>query len=262
MVVGLLVGAGVVAAKSSSYVGTWVQNLRKHAACQVPRTFEIDRVRYQITKLDDEIKSRFGPIAEKMAEAEDLRAQVTVGRANLAKQTHQLEALTKQVEAGNELVLLDTTKLNAKDAHTKMARDFQHFKQTKGMLEQKEKRLNALEATIAKSKQQIERLHTQKVEFERQLAELELREQELTLDRETAPARSDSGLVADIKSTLESIKRGQAVERNKSNLAREFEGKVPAAEVNTPQVTPEEVRRCLDGKAIPTMPKVVQAENE
>lgn len=261
MVVSLLVGAGVFAAKSSSYVGTWVQNLRKQCVSQVPRSFEIDRVRYQITKLDDEIKSKFGPIAEKMAEADELSAQVKIARTNLDKQTQQLDALTKQVEAGSEFVILDTTKLTAKAAQAKMARDFQFFKQTKSMVEQKEKRLTALEATIAKSKQQVERLHAQKVEFERQLAELELREQELNSDQGSASVRNDGGLVTDIKSTLDSIKRSQNVDRNKLNLAREFEGKT--AEVNTaPQVTPEEVRHYLNGKNTPVMPKVVQVEND
>jgi chromosome segregation ATPase len=263
VVVGLLVSAGVVAARSSSYVGTWVQNLRRQVTGQVPRSFEIDRVRYQISKLDDEIKAKFGPIAEKMAEAEDLSAQVKAGRASLDRQTKQLKALTEQVEAKTDYVVLDTTRLTLSQAKAKMARDFQFFKRTKSSLEQKEKRLNALEQTIAKSKERLDRLHSQKVEFERQLAELELREQELAMEKEATPTRCKDGLVADIQSTLDGIQRSQSVDRAKLDLAREFDGKVTPADINAvPQVTVEEVRRGLDGKTAPEMPKVVQVGSE
>ena len=132
----------MVAARSSSYVGTGCKPASRKGLGhrQVPRSFEIDRVRYQISKLDDEIKAKFGPIAEKMAEAEDLSAQVKAGRASLDRQTKQLKALTEQVEAKTDYVVLDTTRLTLSQAKVKMARDFQFFKRTKSSLEQKEKR--------------------------------------------------------------------------------------------------------------------------
>jgi len=259
VVVGLLVGAGVVAAKSSSYVGTWCQNFRKQVTASVPRSFEIDRVRYQIARLDDEIKAKFGPIAEKMAEADELNAHIKAGRVSVERQAKQLKDLTEQVEAKSAFVTVESAKLTAAEARARLARDFRHLKQTRSLLEQKEKRLHALEKTIARSREHVERLSTQKVEFERQLAELELREQELTMEREASPVKDKDGLVADIKSTLDSIKRGQTVERAKHNLAREFEAKVTQPDAE-PEVSTQEVRRFLDGA--PPMPKVVKADQE
>ena len=61
--------AGVAVAKSSSHVCAWMDGLRRHVAGWESRDAKMDRVRYQIGKLDAKIKDSLGPIAEKMQEA-------------------------------------------------------------------------------------------------------------------------------------------------------------------------------------------------
>jgi len=253
--VGLLLTAGVAAVKYSSYAGTLWHNLCKSAAQQVPRGFKIDEVRYQIAQLDAEIEAAHGPIAEKMAEAQELRAQVQAGRASLAKQAKSLEALTSKVEAGEEHVVLDQARLTTREARAKMTRDLRHFRETKALLEQKEKHLKAVEETVAQAKQTLAQMRAERAEFARQLAEIELREQKIRHEQSANTARKGSGLSAQIKSNLANLKRGQAVDENRSKLAREFD---PPGDEETPaevQATPEEVRRALDGRAAEPAPQ-------
>jgi len=254
VVVGLLVTAGVTAAKSSSHICSWVDGLRRQVAGWESREGKMDRVRYQIGKLDAKIKDSLGPIAEKMQEAEELGARVKSGRTTLESQAKALEALTQKAEK-HEVAALDRARLTEA---------FHSFKRDRHLQEQREKRLKALEETIAKSKVRVERLYTQKVEFERQLAELELREQNLRLEQDGSPAQSNDPLIADIRETLNHIKRSQSVDQKKMDVDREIRNKVPtptAPVVTEPQVTPQEVRRFLDGKT-PAMPQVVHGEDE
>jgi len=258
VVVGLLVTGGVVAAKSSSHFCAWMDGWRRHVAGWESREAKMDRVRYQITKLDAKIKESLGPIAEKMQEAEELGAKVKSGRVALERQAKDLDTLTQKAEK-HEGSAIDRSRLTE---------SFHSFKRDKHLQVQREKRLQALEETIAKSKVRVERLYTQKVEFERQLAELELREQDLQLAQDGATAQSNDPLVKDIRETLNSIKRSQSVDQKKLDVDREIRSKVqqtapPTTEqqVAQPQVSPEDVRRFLDGKA-PAMPQVSHTDDE
>jgi chromosome segregation ATPase len=249
------VTAGVAAAKSSSRICSWVDGLRRQVAGWESRDAKMDRVRYQISNLDAKIKDSLGPIAEKMQEAEELQARVKTGRTALERQAKELETLTQKAEK-HEVAALDRVRLTEA---------FHSFKRDKHLQEQREKRLKALDETIAKLKVRVERLYTQKVEFERQLAELELREQDLRLAQDGAPAQSNDPLIAEIRETLNSIKRSQSVDQKKLDVDREIRNRLPnppaPPAVAEPQVSPQEVRRFLDGKA-PAMPQVVHGDDE
>lgn len=253
VVVGLLLTAGVTVAKSSSRVGAWLDGWRRQFASWESRESKMDRVRYQISKLDARIKDSLGPIAEKMQEADELSVKVKSGGAALERQAKELEALTQKAEK-HEVAAIDRARLTE---------SFHAFKRDKHLQEQREKQLKALEETIARAKVRVERLYAQKVEFERQLAELELREQNLNLAEDGSPAQSNDPLIADIRDTLNSIKRSQSVEQNKSRVDREIRSKLPAppAAAAEPPVSPQEVRRFLDGQT-PTMPQVAQKDDE
>jgi chromosome segregation ATPase len=249
--VGLLLAAGAVAVKYSSAAGTLWQNLCKSASQQVPRDFKIDEIRYQITQYDTDIDAARLAIAEKKADRDDLRRELQTARATLAKQGKELEALAGKVETGTGLVGQGTDRAD----RTRMTRELRRYQETKALVAQKEKHLEALEGTIAEALQALAQMETERAEFARELAEVERREQQLKQERATTSARKGSGSSAQIRKNLAAVKREQAVEtyRNSPDLDADSTG--DTHEQTAVQATPEDVRRALNPQPTEPAPK-------
>jgi len=263
VVVGLLaLGALYVARRTNlpSYVSTlWA----KGQACvknQVPRQFEIDRVRNEVQKLDADVRALLGPIAEKQAAINRLEREVKTARANLKTRRESLLALTQKVDAGTEQVAYNGEDLTLDEAKARLTHEFAMFKATDGSLKSREKLLAAQKQNVRYATEQLSKISDQKHEFEVRLAQLEATEEHLTLQQIASPLRVDQTRVADIKNTLDVIQQGQEVEAIKRQLEETFGTKTngPGGRPAAPTVNTQEVRSFLGVPSTTTSaPKVV-----
>lgn len=253
IVVGLIVVAGVWVFKKTnitSYASTLWSN---GAAClknQVPREFEIDRVRNQISQLDGDVRNLLGPIAEKMAQIKKLDRDIQTARANLKEQRENLLALTQAVESGDKFVVVGGEELKLAHAKTRLEREFTIFKRGEQHLNSQEQLLDAHRKNLSVTHEQLSKMMEQKREFEIRLAQLEVQEEHLKLQRITTPITIDESRIADIKATLDAIEQGQEVDAAKVQLLQQYNGKLSTRPTGTLAATDvAAIRAYLEGQA-------------
>jgi chromosome segregation ATPase len=259
LVIGVLVLGGLWACKKTnlcSYASTLWTNGQRAVKGQVPRQFELDRIRNEIEKLDSDVRAMLGPIAEKQAALKRLKREVETARANRDKMREDLLSLTKQVEAGTETITWNDHNYTLDQAKSRLAREFALFKALNTSLKTREQLLAAQQQSLQLAHEQLRRITEQKGHFEARLAQLDATEEYLGLQQVSSPLRFDEGRVADIKNTLDSIEQGQEVEKEKRILEGQF-GSRPstATEPCCPNVNTQEIRTFL-GVPTGTRPKV------
>jgi len=253
VVAGVIVVACLVVAKKTkvaSYACTLVTQGREQVLSQIPRSVVIANTRSEIKKLDRDYNALLGPIAEKKASIKRLDREITTGQANLAEQREALLALTKSVEAKETQISIQGVNYKLPRAEVELKRGFANFKKLETNLAAKERLLDAEQQYVAACLDQLEKLVTQKREFEVRLAELEAQESLMNARRVTMPMKSDDGRVADIKSALDQIEQSQMIETERRQLEAQFGTTIADAPANVQAGTVDvnEIRDHLTGK--------------
>jgi len=253
LVLGLIVVAGVWVFKKTnvtSYASTLWSNGVSCISSQVPREFEIDRVRREISRLDGDIRNHLGPIAEKMAQIKKLDRDIQSARVNLKEQREHLLALTKSVDTGEQLIVADGEELTLEQGKNRLAREFGIFKRGETHLKSQERLLEAQRKNLGSTHEQLSKMMEQKREFEIRLAQLEAQEAELKLARITTPLRVDDSRFADIRRTLDSIEQGQEVDQAELQLLQQYGSKLTPRLNSSSQTAPDvaAIRSYLEGQ--------------
>jgi len=216
---------------------------------QIPRDLELARVQHEIQQLDRDYQGLLGPIAEKMASIKKLEREINTARANQQDKRDELLALTRAIDAKETVITCGGSTYNLDQAKVKLAREFTTFKKQEAHLTSKEKLLDAELKNLAATREQLDKLISQKREFEIRAAQLEAEEATLKVARIQTPLQTDEGRVADIKRTLDRIEMGQSVEQNQHVLQQQYGSKIGDAQpvVPTGAVDTGEIRDYLQG---------------
>ncbi len=248
----LIVGALWVCKRTNvcSYASTLWAKGQRAMKNQVPRQFELDRIRHEIDKLDADVQAMVGPVAEKQAAMKRLQREITTARENHQRMRQELLALTEKVESGARNIRRDDFGeecCTPEQAKAKLARAFALFKAADTNLKTREKLLAAQQKSINLALEQLRKIAEQKGLFEARLAQLQATEEHLGLQQVTSPLRVDEGRVADIKNTLDSIEQAQETEQEARILHGQFGPKTQGASSSCcPAVNTQEIRTFLN----------------
>lgn len=253
--VGVLVALACVwAAKKTnvfSYASTIVASSRDHFRKQIPRELELARVRNEIQNLDRDYQALFGPVAERTASVKRLERQVKEGTANLQQQREALLAFTKAVEAKETQISFNGSNYNLPEAKRKLAYNFAFFKKQQADLAVKEKQLEAERTCLDATREQLDKLMTQKHEFEVRLLTLEAEEATLAVVATKAPLPTDNSRISDIDQTLKYIAESQENENVLRTIQQQYGSKIGDASqsgAQVPSVDLQEIRDFLEGR--------------
>jgi chromosome segregation ATPase len=216
----------------------------------VSRDFEIDRVKNEIQKLDADIRSLLGPVAEKQAMVNRLEREVKTAQDNLKERRESLLALTKDIEAGIEPITFDGAQLTLAQAKARLDRDFRACKRADGHLKSRQKLLGAQQKTLQVARDQLGTVAQLKDQFVVHLAELEAREADLQLEQAATPSGINQAQIDDIRRTLDRIQHAQDVAGIQIGLEKQYAPRPGSAPVDL-----TEVRSFLGVR--PAQPKVV-----
>ena len=233
-----------------SYASTVIAFSKDQVRGQIPRDLELARVQHEIQQLDRDYQGLLGPIAEKMACIKKLEREIANAKANQLEQREELLALTKAVETKETPISYHGNTFGLDRAKVKLARDFAAFKRLEVNLASKEKLLEAEVKNLAATRDQLDKLISQKRDFEIRVAQLEAEEATLKLASIQTPLFTDDGRVADINRTLEQIAHGQEVEVTKRQLQQQYGSKIADAQPSNVQVGTldlDEIRGYLQG---------------
>jgi hypothetical protein len=249
LVIGLLVVGGLWVCKRThlcSYASTLWNKGRQAVKSEIPRQFELDRIQHEIDKLDNDIRTMLGPIAEKQAALNRLERELKDVRVTHNDLRTSLLELTQKVEAGGQ-VSWNGEDLSPSEARARLTRTFARFKAVDKNLKIREKVLTSQRRAIQLAKEQLSKISEQKSLFQARLEQLKANEEHLALESIATPLRFDEGRVADIKNSLDGVEQGQEVEREKRTLETQFGSRPRTAEEPEccPAVNLQEVRSFL-----------------
>lgn len=234
----------------TSYASTLIAKGQASVRGQIPRDLELARVQHEIQQLDRDYQGLLGPIAEKMASIKKLDREIAVARVSQQEQRQSLLALTASIDAKVSQISYNESNYTLDQAKVRLAKDFGNFRKLEANLTTKEKLLEAEAKNLAAIRDQLDKLTSQKREFEIRVATLEADEATLRVARIQTPLVTDDGRVADIKNTLDRIEHSQNVEQNEHILQQQYGSKIGDAQpqVQIRSVDVENIREYLQGK--------------
>jgi chromosome segregation ATPase len=250
----LLVGAVVVKkANLCSYATAVFNNGAERVRHEIPRDLELARVKSEIGKMDRDYQKLLRAIAERMASTKKLSEEVAMGEANRKELVDSLSALAKAIEEKEAPIRYQgfTYQTTAK-AEAKAARELTVLKQLDKSLASKKKMLDAEQRNLDALRDALDKLVTQKREFEVRVAQLEAAQAELDAVAVKSPLKTDESRVADIKRTLDEIEYGVNVDRQLIELQEQYGSKIDNSTANVQQpsaVNLQEIHDYLQGKA-------------
>jgi chromosome segregation ATPase len=225
----LVVVAGVFLLRKThfaSYVRTAWAKVKHGAKNQVPLEFEVERVRNEIARLDDDMRGQLGPIAEEMATVKMLRRRIETARQNLKDQKADILVLTKKLESGEKEISFNEDEVyTPEEARAKLDRDFASYKRCAAEVKSQEKLLAAKEQSLKTVRTQLATMKTLKRDLEVQLAQLEAELKSVRLAQTRDKYQMDDSRLSDIKSSLAEIEHRLEAERARVDLNGQLNSK-------------------------------------
>jgi chromosome segregation ATPase len=238
--------AGIFLTKTTR-VGSYAHNVwnrtRAKLERSIPREFEIERVRNDIARLDDEIRKLLRPIAEKMTNIEQMEKEIQTTEANLGQEREQLTRLTEEVASNTERVVFRSQTLTLAQARKRLVKGVDLYENRKANLEAKKRLLDAQRQSVAATHEQLTKLMEQKRDFSVRLGQIEAQEEINKLNAIAKPLAVDGTLVSDIDGTLKRLERLQIVDQKERDLANQWE---PKLSENAPIAAPAATSQPVD----------------
>lgn len=254
LVIGAIVLAGLFVLRKShlcSYAGTVWSHVKSEAKAQVPTSFELDRIRQEIARMDDDIRGAVGPIAEHMVAVNRLKKDIDKGRNTLAEHKTNLLKMTNDLKRGERVVTYGGKDYSAERIRLKLDRDFASYKRLETHIASQEKLLDAKERALESTREQLNKLIAKKQEFQVRLADLETQYEALKVAGIGNDIQIDSSRAAEIQASLENLqqdleKRITVEELRNGQFASD---NIPVQERNRPSSDLDSIRTYLEGNA-------------
>jgi len=243
LIVGLLgaVALVVVAKKTNvfSYASTLVSQVERDAKNQVPTKFELDRIRNEIAALDGDISQMIRPIAEYKADVKKLRSDIASSQATIDEKKQALLAVVEKLEGNREFVNIGGKKHSIERVKQQVQRESDALKLLEKNLKTQTQVLEAKEASLKATQEQLAKVVSKKREYEVRLAQLEAMDQTIQVSRIASNIKIDTSRATQIEDALQGLeKRLNAdleeldLQRNQANSINLFEREPEAFDLN------------------------------
>jgi chromosome segregation ATPase len=221
----LVVVVGMVVVKKTnvaSYVSTAWHKVKERTKKQVPLEFEIERVRDQISQLDDDFRKCLSPIAEDMATLKGLKKKKVILKAELDEKKENVLAMTRDLEGGATSFVYGGEEFTAAEIRTKLEGDFNSFRTCEAEYKSLEKLIEAKEKSLRANREKLSSIKTLKRDLAVQLEQLEAELKTVRLAQTKDKFQVDDSRLSDIKSSLAEIEHRLEVEKNMTTLNGQF----------------------------------------
>jgi len=207
----------------------------------VPPEIEIESLRGEIARMDNDIRKTLRPLAEKMVTIEQEEQAIKTVGAKLNQDREQLVRLTEDVASNNERVSFGQASLTLDQAKRRLNSDVSIYESRKSNLESRKRRLEALRTSVAATQEQLNQLMEQKRTFAEQLdqvvADLEVQK----LNEIAKPLPIDNNKVSSIQERLRRLRQDLRVRQTERDLVGQWEPKLNDNAPTAPTATAQPV---------------------
>jgi len=253
ILIGLIGAVAVVAvAKKTnawSYTTTMVAQVEKGAKEQIPTKFELERIRQEISGLDGDINQMIRPIAEYRVAIDRMRKDITKTQGNIEERKKTLLAVVEdlQAEDGKNHVKINNRKYSVEQVRRQLQRDTEELKQLQKHVKTQQQVLEAKEASLRATQEQLAKVISKKREYELRLAQLEAEEETLQVARIGSDIKIDSSRATQIENALADIERNQEVARREIEMRTGDLASIPLQERTPGPLDLQAIRNFLEG---------------
>jgi chromosome segregation ATPase len=217
LIVGMIgaVALFVIAKKTHtfSYVSTLCSSITRDASESIPTKFELERIRNEIANLDSDVGNMIRPIAEYKADVERLRKEIAKNTATMEERKKDLLAVVERLDAADKgfVVLPNNKKFPVEKVKAQLQRETENVKLSEKNLKTQQQVLEAKEASLKATQEQLAKVVSKKREYELRVAQLEAMDQTLQVAR-IGTIKIDANRAALIEEALQSAEKRLATE--------------------------------------------------
>lgn len=244
VVIVAVVLAGIFILKTTrmaSYGRVMFEKARAGLQRAVPPEVEIESLRSEIARMDNDIRNSLRPLAEKMVSIEQEEQAIKTTEAKLSRDREQLVRLTDEVASNSERVTFNNTNLTLDQAKRRLNNGVSIYESGKSNLESRKRRLEALRTSVAATQEQLNQLMEQKRTFAEQLdqvvADLEVQK----LNEIAKPLPIDNNKVSSIQERLRRLRQDLRVRQTTRDLVGQWEPKLNDNAPTVPTTTSQPV---------------------
>ncbi len=234
--------AGIFFLKSTrmaSYGRVMIEKARHSWERNIPPEMEIDSLRSEIARMDNDIRKMCRPLAEKMVAIEQDEQAIKTDEARLAQQREQLVRLRNDVAANTERVSFGRVTLTLGQAKRELNNKVSIYEASKARLESRKRRLDALRTSVAATQEQLNQLNEQKRNFSEQLDQIVADLEVQKLNEIAKPLPVDNTKVSSIQERLRNLRTNLTVRQRERDLVGQWETKLnPDAQTAPTAVAP------------------------
>jgi chromosome segregation ATPase len=234
----VLVGIFLLKSTRMASVGrVWLDRAKSSLNKAIPPEIEIESLRGEIARMDNDIRKTLRPLAEKMVTIEQDEQAIKTAEANLTRDREALVRLTEEVASNSERISFRNTQYSLGQAKSRLNNEVTLYETRKTNLESRKRRLEALRTSVAATQEQLNRLMEQKRTFSEQLDQIVADLEVQKLNEIAKPLPMDNTKVSSIQDRLQNLKRELAVRQTERGLVGEWEPKLNDSTTTTPTTT-------------------------
>lgn len=222
-IVAVAVVAGLILLNKTSigsYVGFGWKKGKELFKQQVPPEVQVERLRYELTQLDPEIKKARRTLAEEAVAVEDLRKDVAKTQRGLEERLREILAVRTDVESDASKLNYNGREYPAAVVRSRLAMDWESYKRTEEALKSKVKLLEARELALADGHKQLAGMTGLKDQLQAELDQVEAELKTLRLAQTRNNIQIDNTRITRFKDSLAELQRRIKVETR----VMEYEG--------------------------------------
>lgn len=222
LIVGMIgvVALFVIAKKTNtfSYVSTLCSSITKDASDSIPTKFELERIRNEIAQLDGDVGNMIRPIAEYKVEIDRLRKEIAKNTTSVEDRKKDLLTVVEKLDAAEKgdklvVVLTNNKRFPVEKVKAQLKNETDNVKLLEKNLKTQQQVLEAKEASLKATQEQLAKVVSKKREYELRVAQLEAMDQSLQISRLGTTIKIDASRATQIEEALQNLEKRLATER-------------------------------------------------
>jgi chromosome segregation ATPase len=217
--------------RMASYGRVMFEKARANLQRAVPPEVEIESLRGEIARMDNDIRKTLRPLAEKIVTVEQEEQGIKTAETNLNRDREELVQLRNEVATNTQRISFRQVNLPLDQAKRKLTNEVSIYDSRRANLESRKRRLDALRTSVAATQEQLNQLMEQKRTFEEQLNQIVADLEVQKLNEIARPLPMDNTKVSGISERLGRLKQELSVRQRERDLHSQWE---PKLNVNAP----------------------------
>jgi chromosome segregation ATPase len=226
-ILGAALGAGALylafGTSAPSYLRTAFHKGRTAVKSSVPVQFEIDRARDEINNLEPAIRDQIETLARASVDVEHLDREIVAIKTNHEAEKKVLTALRESLSTG-DFKLTGNVTYTADEVKAELKNRFDHFKQVRDLLKDKEETLKAKQKSVVAARQQLGQMAATKQALLTKLAGIEARLKMIQTTKETNEFDFDDSALSRAKSTVADLEKRLDVMAKTTEMEGKYAG--------------------------------------